>query len=231
MLPQDGSGGRTPTPRNDSPASSRIASASPSVAATSTGGIAPGRMSLPQHARGGRAERRGRVDAGGVRSRRVSPRTSRAIAGQPVEPRMTASNTDRHGADGGEHHQQDDHARQRESKIDHARQCQVRPATTRARREAEHGADDRRHDHGDDADRKRHARAHGESRKDVAGKLIGAEPMGMGRGQQHAVREVAAQRIRRDHGPGDRNDREEYDAAEGQPAFARHVGRCAGSTT
>src|SRR6185369_10917222 len=86
MLPQVARGGCTPSPRNDSPDSVRMAAGMPSVIATSTGPIALGRM-WRQMIRNALAP----VDCDHMTnsrslSARNSARTSRATPIQPVKP-------------------------------------------------------------------------------------------------------------------------------------------------
>ena len=86
ITPSDGVGGRMPRPRNDSTASPMIAAGAATVACTISVFTALGRMCRPQqHEVAGAVGDRAATKSS-PRSRSVSPRVTRTIAGTPAMP-------------------------------------------------------------------------------------------------------------------------------------------------
>ena len=86
MFPHEGVGGCTPRPRNERPLSVRIAPATPSTAATSTGAIAFGRMCRKISRASPAPSARAATTKSRSRRLRNSARTSRQTPIQPVMP-------------------------------------------------------------------------------------------------------------------------------------------------
>ena len=85
-VPSEGSVGGSPTPRNDSVASARIAWPSDKVAITSTGPSTLGRMWLNMMRAEPMPITRAAITYSLLRSTMVEPRTVRANCGQPEMP-------------------------------------------------------------------------------------------------------------------------------------------------
>ena len=177
MLPQDGVGGRTPRPRNESPASTVTTTGTSMLAR-----ISSGPMMFGQHV--------DRKDAGGAGAERALGQDEfRGFQGQSLGAHDPA--VDRHRghdqdqdhhleAGAGERHggEREHDGRERAQGVEQEQQHAVEPARAVAREHAEQEADDQRDRDRPEGDLERHPAAEEDAREGVAAELVGAGEVG-----------------------------------------------------
>ncbi len=186
-FPQLGVGGWMPKPRNDSVLSTRIASATTSVAFTMIGPM--------QFGSTWRTMMRvfdapiARAASTNSRSRRasVAPRTTprdRPPEQQRQQQRDPQWTPEVDGAEGSEvdgadrdRHREEGQRRQRDPEVGEAHQETVDPAAVEARERADHHSDERRQQRHAERDLQRDLAAVEHPRERVAAELVGAEPV------------------------------------------------------
>ena len=182
-VPSDGCVGGTPTPRNDSVASVRIAVATWIVASTSTGPMTLGSTCFRMMRSGATPTTRAACTYSLLRSTSVEPRTVRAYCTQPGKrdrehehrKGQRVVRVGKHRAADAVDQQRDQDRRERQHDVADAHDEGIDLAADKARQQAEADADDHRQHDRRQADEHRDARAVHDGREDVAALVVGAE--------------------------------------------------------
>ncbi len=210
--PHSAVGGCAPSPRNESPDSSRIAVARSSVASTNTGPATFGSTSRTSVAAARRAEQPRGLDVLGVTDRQHEPADDARVrrpGDDDDRERGVREPASEHRRD---HHGEDDR-REGEDEVRAAHEHPVRDAAEVARGRADDASDRHGEEDEDERDRDGHARAVDHAAEDVAAELVRPEVVVERRRQRRRKRlgqRIVGRDQRREDGddePADGDDR------------------------